>query len=72
MQRVWVKFSQGSTIDAVNSSDIKSLIIHLPMTKEQQKIANFLTTFDEKINAIQTQLTNTKNFKKGLLQKMFV
>ena len=40
--------------------------------KEQIKIANFLSSIDKKIEWVQTELEKTKEFKKGLLQQMFV
>lgn len=40
--------------------------------EEQQKIADFFTSFDEAITAAKQELENWKLLKKGLLQKMFV
>lgn len=39
---------------------------------EQTKIANFLSAIDTKIDLVAKQLDEAKNFKKGLLQQMFV
>ncbi|MCW6052361.1 restriction endonuclease subunit S [Lyngbya sp. CCAP 1446/10] len=50
----------------------KSKIIEVPSKEEQEKIANFLTAIDKKIEVIAQQIELTKQFKKGLLQKMFV
>lgn len=55
----------------ITGGQLKSLKLSFPTSQEQQKIANFLFTIDCKINFVQTQLTQTQNFKKGLLQKMF-
>ena len=43
-----------------------------PSIKEQTKNANFLSAIDEKINHTSTQIQQTEQWKKGLLQKMFV
>jgi len=40
--------------------------------EEQQKISSFLSKVDNKIEIVQTEFINTQQFKKGLLQQMFV
>lgn len=47
----WAKISQGGTFDAVNSDDIKNLLVPIPKPKEQQKIASCLSSLDEVIAA---------------------
>jgi restriction endonuclease S subunit len=38
----------------------------------QYKIGNFLATIDDKIRRTQAQTAQTQQYKKGLLQNMFV
>ncbi|OGL30848.1 hypothetical protein A3F37_00180 [Candidatus Saccharibacteria bacterium RIFCSPHIGHO2_12_FULL_41_12] len=52
--------------------EFQDFAINLPSEKEQQKIADFLTNLDDKINVVERQLEQAKNFKKSLLQQMFV
>ncbi len=62
----------GTSYPAINSTDLGRIFIKLPSVGEQVKIANFLSAIDSKIQLVNTQLTNTQGFKKGLLQQMFV
>lgn len=66
------KIADTSTIPQINNKHIFPYKISLPIIPEQKKIASFLSNIDKKINSIQTQLTKTRKFKKGLLQQMFV
>ncbi|MEH1916060.1 restriction endonuclease subunit S [Nostoc sp.] len=61
-----------STIPDLNHDDFYNLEIFIPVSVEQEKIANFLTAIDCKIEILTRQIDQTEQFKKGLLQKMFV
>ena len=50
----------------------RDINIDLPHPDEQQKIANFLTAIDVKIDAVAEQIAAMEAFKKSLLQQMFV
>lgn len=53
-------------------SILKRICLKFPVEEEQQKIAEFLSSIDEKISSISAKLASAQKFKKGLLQKMFV
>ncbi|MBN1926518.1 MAG: restriction endonuclease subunit S [Prolixibacteraceae bacterium] len=59
----------GKMISYKYFSEVK---LPYPSIEEQTKIANFLTAIDQKINQCQQQIEQTTQWKKGLLQKMFV
>ncbi|MFA9214198.1 MAG: restriction endonuclease subunit S, partial [Candidatus Methylacidiphilales bacterium] len=67
----WQNISQGGTFDAVNSDDIRNLLIPAPTPKEQEKIAACLSSLDEVIVAHSQKLDLLKNHKKGLMQNLF-
>ena len=68
-----IQLVSGTTVKHIYIKDIKTISLTIPQNKkEQTKIANFLTAIDDKITQIQTQLEAVKQYKKGLLQQMFV
>ena len=64
--------STGSTRKRIGLSDLKQLPIKAPCLEEQTKIANFLSAIDQKIEVVAQQIEQAKQWKKGLLQQMFV
>ncbi|MCQ8213725.1 restriction endonuclease subunit S [Cetobacterium somerae] len=68
----WLQYNEASGVPSLSKSTINNIFINLPSLPEQEKIANLLSTIDEKIELIEKELEEIKEFKKGLLQKMFV
>ena len=64
--------ANGTAQISLNRKVVETQLIQFPILKEQKKIANFLSSLDSKIDLVNTQIKNTKAFKKGLLQQMFV
>jgi len=53
-------------------SILKEKSLKIPQKPEQEKIALFLTSIDDIINSMETKITALENWKKGLMQKMFI
>lgn len=66
------RFATGQAQPGLSVDVIERVKARFPSFKEQQKIANFLLEIDHKIDLAKSTLEQTKLFKKGLLQKMFV
>ncbi|MEO6132076.1 MAG: restriction endonuclease subunit S [Saprospiraceae bacterium] len=62
----------GSTQVHIRNKDFFKIKMQLPSINEQQKISDYLSNIDIKIESINNQTTQTQIFKKGLLQQMFV
>ncbi|MGR5283151.1 restriction endonuclease subunit S [Photobacterium damselae] len=64
--------ARGASISNVYNSDLKGLSILLPSLEEQQVVKSFLVAIEEKIDLTNSELAKAKEWKKGLLQQMFV
>jgi type I restriction enzyme, S subunit len=56
----------------INQESLSAIKLLYPCKDEQEKIVDFLTAIDQKIETVSLQIEKTEQFKKGLLQKMFV
>lgn len=56
----------------IRESDILKIEEKIPSLEEQQKISEFLTSLDNLIQSKQQKISQAENWKKGLMQRMFV
>ncbi|MEZ9865699.1 restriction endonuclease subunit S [Vibrio sp. 10N.261.51.A4] len=67
------RFATGTTsVAAIYTRDLLKLKIIVPSSDEQIKIVHFLSAIDQKIDLANSELNKAKEWKKGLLQQMFV
>lgn len=63
---------EGSVRNTLSYDSLKRMKILIPKLQEQQKIAEFSTSIDDKIELEKVKLKQARQFKKALLQRMFV
>ncbi len=61
----------GSTVKSLRLPMFEKMVINLPKPKEQQKIADCLTSLDDLITAQSQKVDSLKQHKKGLMQQLF-
>ncbi len=66
------KYIETGTQGNLNAKTVRGYDIPLPAIDEQQKIADFLSSLDDKLTLEKEKLDQLKRYKQGLLQRMFV
>jgi len=65
-------YQTGSGREGLNFQSIRSFELDMPCIEEQTKIANLLSSIDQKIEVAAQQIEQAKQWKKGLLQQMLI
>ena len=65
------KMTAKNSVDSIRLNMITEMPIFVPSLPEQQKIADCLTSLDERIEAQGEKIATLKEHKKGLMQQLF-
>lgn len=66
----WLKHNEASGVPSLSSSTISGIQVVIPPLKEQNKIAEILSTVDNKLDTLATKKSHYQTLKKGLMQKL--
>ena len=66
------KYANGSTFLEISKQTLSKLKLMIPNKDEQNKISDFLSKFDDKIQQEECKLNNLQTYKQGLLQQLFI
>ncbi len=69
-RQIAIARSTGSTRQRIGLNDLKTIPIAIPPLKEQQKIAQILTTWDRAIEKLEALIKEKERLKKGLMQRL--
>jgi len=70
-RRHFLNFSVGSTMPSLRMAAFNTFPVSLPSLPEQRKIASFLSAVDRRIAVIERRREFLKQYKRGLMQKLF-
>lgn len=70
--RQFYKYNAGGTQKFIALNIIRKLKVKVPSLNEQKKIVSFLSSVDKKIDLLNLEIEQVEEYKKGLLQKMFI
>lgn len=72
VRRQIMRAAQGISVLGISKTQLEKVVIELPHVDEQRRIVDFLSVLDDKFELMQKKITSTRDFKRGLLQQMFV
>ena len=70
-QKILSSKATGGTSQGIKGEVLHELKIKIPCIEEQKKISDYLTHFDKALTAQEKKVTNWREVKKGMLQKIF-
>lgn len=70
LSRTFARLSQGSTFDAINGKELRSIEILVPPKEEQRQIAEVLGSVDEAIAAASAALSQTAEARTHQLERL--
>lgn len=70
IQKQFNLLTNGSSQPSLSLKDIRNLQISFPPVEEQQKIANILSSVDEKLEVLAEKKVNYQELKQGLMQQL--
>ena len=65
------RIAQGKSVVHVRSEELGKIIINYPTNDEQQKIADFLSLIDQRIEKQRQLVESLKKYKRGLFLKLY-
>jgi len=71
MQSQYERFSAGGIVQNISSDIVYKTVLPHTLLKEQKKIADCLSSIDDRITAETQKLDTLKAHKKGLMQQLF-
>lgn len=78
LQKSWkmryqiMRIAQGTKVLGISTKQLAKIDVPIPCYDEQEKIASFMMSLDSKIELLNSELNKAKEWKRGLLQQMFV
>ena len=67
-----IQGGKTATMTTIGQQEVGNTLVKIPCLEEQIRIANFLSAIDQKIDVVSKQIEQAKQWKKGLLQQMFI